>query len=67
MSKAPPCKVWVLAAPEHDEKIIGLHPVPGRLPAMGRWPGEALDQFLARAAHAATNGPDFWAVPLFAR
>lgn len=57
----------VLASPDQSDRILGLHEVPNRLPAMTRWPSEPLEAFLARAAAAASDGPDFWALPVFAR
>lgn len=68
MTKAHrPLRVWVLAGPHHDDRLIGALAVPGRLPAMDRWPGETLDNFLARLATAAGDGPDFLAIPIFER
>lgn len=57
-----PLRVWVAATAA--TQVIGLQAVPGRLPRMHRWPGETVDQLLRRAAAAATDGPDFWVLPI---
>lgn len=57
-----PLRIWVLAG--DNTEVIGLQPVPGRLPRMDRLPGETVDQFLRRAAAAAVDGEPFWAVPI---
>lgn len=57
-----PLCVWVAA--RDATQVIGLQAVPGRLPRMDLLPGETVDQLLRRAAVVATDGPDFWVLPI---
>lgn len=48
------------------DPFIGVHEVPGRLPALLRYPGESAHAFSTRALHHATGTGSIWARLMYA-
>jgi hypothetical protein len=59
------CGLDLLVVPTaaDDADVVGFHPVPGRLPAVHRFPGESLAQLIHRTLALATGAGPFLAYP----
>lgn len=58
-----PLQMVIVPTERDDADVIGLLPVPDRLPAIHRFPGESLAQMVHRALASATGRGPFLAYP----
>jgi hypothetical protein len=63
MSNPKRIEMMVVPTTAADSDVIGFHPVPGRLPAVHRLPGESVAQLIRRALAMATGAGPFLAYP----
>lgn len=63
MSKSNALRMLVVPTLADDVDVIGFDPVPDRLPAVHRLPGETIAQLIHRALGMATGTGPFLAYP----